>query len=46
MSDQEIRVLQVLGRSAGGIARHVAQVAAALDGDGLVIDIAGPPTFR
>ncbi len=43
MSDQEIRVLQVLGRSAGGIARHVAQVAAALDGDGLVIDIAGPP---
>lgn len=39
-----IRVLQVLGRSAGGIARHVAQVTAALDGtDGLVIDIAGPP---
>jgi len=38
------RVLQVLGRSAGGIARHVAQVTAALDGsDGLIIDIAGPP---
>ena len=37
------RVLQVLGRSAGGIARHVAQLTAALDGkDGLEIDIAGP----
>ncbi len=37
------RVLQVLGRSAGGIARHVSQITAALDGsDGLQIDIAGP----
>jgi glycosyltransferase involved in cell wall biosynthesis len=36
------RVLQVLGRSAGGIARHVAQVTEALDGNGLVIDIACP----
>ena len=37
------RVLQVLGRSAGGIARHVAQITSALDGtDGLVVDIAGP----
>ncbi|HWC14372.1 MAG TPA: glycosyltransferase family 4 protein [Actinomycetota bacterium] len=37
------RVLQVMGRSAGGIARHVAQVTAALDGtDGLTIDIACP----
>lgn len=37
------RVLQVLGRSAGGIARHVAQITAALDGrDGLRVDIAGP----
>jgi glycosyltransferase involved in cell wall biosynthesis len=37
------RVLQVLGRSAGGIARHVAQLSAALDGvDGLVVDVAGP----
>ena len=37
------RVLQVLGRSAGGIARHVAEITAALDGtDGLEIDIAGP----
>lgn len=37
------RVLQVLGRSAGGIARHVAQVVSELDGhDDLVIDIAGP----
>lgn len=38
------RVLQVLGRSAGGIARHVAQVIEALDGrDGLVVDVACPP---
>lgn len=37
------RVLQVLGRSAGGIARHVSQITSALDGtDGLVVDIAGP----
>ncbi|MDQ3963965.1 MAG: glycosyltransferase [Actinomycetota bacterium] len=37
------RVLQVLGRSTGGIARHVAQVVDALDGEGgLTIDIAGP----
>jgi glycosyltransferase involved in cell wall biosynthesis len=38
------RVLQVLGRSAGGIARHVAQITEALDrSDGLEVDIAGPP---
>ncbi|MDP9068074.1 MAG: glycosyltransferase family 4 protein [Actinomycetota bacterium] len=38
------RVLQVLGRSAGGIARHVSQLAGALDGrDGLTIDVACPP---
>ena len=36
------RVLQVLGRSAGGIARHVAQLTAALDGNGFDVDIAGP----
>lgn len=37
------RVLQVLGRSAGGIARHVSQITAALDGsDGFDLDIAGP----
>jgi glycosyltransferase involved in cell wall biosynthesis len=37
------RVLQVLGHSAGGIAKHVAQVTAALDGvDGLTVDVAGP----
>ncbi|HEV3472050.1 MAG TPA: glycosyltransferase [Actinomycetota bacterium] len=37
------RVLEVLGRSAGGIARHVAQVVAELDGGtDLAIDIAGP----
>lgn len=39
-----IRVLQVLGRSAGGIARHVAQVVDALDGtDDLIVDVACPP---
>jgi glycosyltransferase involved in cell wall biosynthesis len=40
------RVVQVLGRSAGGIARHVASVAEALDGrDGLDVDVAGPPNL-
>ena len=39
-----VRVLQVLGQSAGGIARHVAGITAALDGtSGIEIDIAGPP---
>lgn len=38
------RVLQVLGNSAGGIARHVSHVTASLDGrDGFVVDIACPP---
>jgi glycosyltransferase involved in cell wall biosynthesis len=38
------RVLQVLGRSTGGIARHVAAIVAGLDGrDGLTFDVAGPP---
>lgn len=36
------RVLQVLGKSAGGIARHVSQITEALDGDGMEVDIAGP----
>ncbi|HZI90335.1 MAG TPA: glycosyltransferase family 4 protein [Thermoleophilaceae bacterium] len=37
------RVLQVLGYSTGGIARHVADIVRALDqSHGLVIDIAGP----
>lgn len=41
-----MRVLQVLGRSAGGIARHVAQVTAALDGVGrFEVDIAGPQSL-
>ncbi len=39
----EVRVLQVLGRSAGGIARHVALLTESLDGsNGLTIDVAGP----
>lgn len=38
------RVLQVLGRSAGGIARHVSQVTGTLDGvAGLSVDVACPP---
>lgn len=38
------RILQVLGNSAGGIARHVSHVTEALDGrDGFVIDVACPP---
>jgi glycosyltransferase involved in cell wall biosynthesis len=37
------RVLQVLGRSTGGIARHVAQVTSGLDGRGFEVEIAGPP---
>lgn len=36
------RVLQVLGSSAGGVARHVAQVAPALDGAGDRVVVAGP----
>lgn len=41
------RVLQVLGSSAGGVARHVAQVAEVLsapspDGPGAVVHVAGP----
>jgi glycosyltransferase involved in cell wall biosynthesis len=36
------RVLQVLGSSAGGVARHVAQVATALAGRGDQVVVAGP----
>lgn len=36
-------VLEVLGRSAGGVGRHVAEITKALDGhDGLQIDVAAP----
>lgn len=38
-----VRVLQVLGYSTGGIARHVAQVTRGLDGRGFDVAIAGPP---
>lgn len=39
-----MRVLQVLGASAGGIARHVSLVTGVLDGrDGLEVDVAAPP---
>ncbi|MFN2488989.1 MAG: glycosyltransferase family 4 protein [Actinomycetota bacterium] len=44
MSTSRVRVLEVLGRSAGGIARHVAQLVGALDDhNGLVVDVACPP---
>lgn len=40
---EPVRVLQVLGRSAGGVARHVAAVVEGLGGrDGLVFEVAGP----
>lgn len=44
---QSLRILQVLGSSAGGVARHVAQIAEALsaaapDGPGLLVHVAGP----
>jgi glycosyltransferase involved in cell wall biosynthesis len=35
-------ILQILGQSAGGVGRHVAEIVRALDGDDLRIDIAGP----
>jgi glycosyltransferase involved in cell wall biosynthesis len=41
------RVLQVLGQSAGGVGRHVAEIVRALDGkDGLRIDVAAPAALR
>lgn len=51
MPESRTRVLQVLGSSAGGVARHVAQISAALatgapDGPGLVVTIAGPASVR
>ena len=40
------RILQVLGRSAGGIARHVSQITSTLDGsEGFRVDIAGPASL-
>ena len=39
-----VRVLEVLGRSAGGVARHVADIVTGLDGrDGTTVEAAGPP---
>jgi glycosyltransferase involved in cell wall biosynthesis len=40
------RVLQVLGSSAGGVARHVAQVATALTADGDRVVVAGPSALE
>jgi glycosyltransferase involved in cell wall biosynthesis len=40
----QVRVLEVLGQSTGGIARHVARIVDDLDGrDGLALEVAGPP---
>jgi len=44
-------VLQVLGSSSGGVARHVAQISAALaaappDGPGFVVKVAGPASLE
>lgn len=38
-----VKVLEVLGRSAGGIARHVADLAEGLPASDLLIETAGPP---
>jgi glycosyltransferase involved in cell wall biosynthesis len=44
---RQSKVLQVLGRSAGGIAGHVADISAGLHGrDGIEIDIAAPPDLE
>lgn len=45
MTLERIEVVQVLGRSAGGIARHVAELAASLDGEGFDVHVAGPPSL-
>lgn len=40
---RDVRVLEVLPRSAGGIGRHVSEIVSALDGrNGIRIDVAGP----
>lgn len=40
------RVVQVLGSSAGGVARHVAQLSALLADDGATVRVAGPAAVR
>jgi glycosyltransferase involved in cell wall biosynthesis len=42
MSSKAVPVLQVLGRSAGGIARHVADLATAIDPGSFDVTVAGP----
>ncbi|PFG33400.1 glycosyltransferase family 4 protein [Sanguibacter antarcticus] len=51
VESSQARVLQVLGSSAGGVARHVAQVAEALGADtegetGSIVQVAGPGSVR
>lgn len=51
-ADRPVRILQVLGSSAGGVARHVGQVSAALTGSatahstGVEVLVAGPESVR
>ena len=40
------RVLELLGQSAGGVGRHVAEIVRALDGNGLAVDVAAPSDLR
>lgn len=42
MPESSPRVLQVLGSSAGGVARHVAHVADILGSAGITVEVAGP----
>lgn len=42
MPENSIRVLQVLGSSAGGVARHVSHLADILGAAGITVDLAGP----
>lgn len=41
-----LRVLQVLGTSAGGVVRHVAEVVGLLEADGVEVRVAGPSSVR
>lgn len=46
MRQERIRILEVLGSSAGGVARHVAQVAAGSRERGMSVRVAGPQDLR
>jgi glycosyltransferase involved in cell wall biosynthesis len=40
------RILEVLGQSAGGVGRHVAEIVRAIDGDDFLIEVAAPSGLR